>query len=254
PRPRTSAPACGCGCWSKCSSGCRWRWPPAAASGGGPGCPGGGCGGSGPAADAHPQRCPLCSLRPRGPSAESDRVSTERSGSRIGGGFSRARARTGPPWGRLEHVAESSVLPLVSVIVVNYRGAEDTTTCLRSLHTELDYPADRLEVVCVDNASGDGSAERIRSAFPQVRLIESETNLGFAGGCNLAARNASGEVLAFLNNDARPDRNWVRAAVDLLRAEPTVGAVASKVLDWEGRHIDFVDGGLTWFGMGYKRH
>ncbi|WP_037331541.1 glycosyltransferase [Saccharopolyspora rectivirgula] len=151
-------------------------------------------------------------------------------------------------------MAESSVLPLVSVIVVNYRGAEDTTTCLRSLHTELDYPADRLEVVCVDNASGDGSAERIRSAFPQVRLIESETNLGFAGGCNLAARNASGEVLAFLNNDARPDRNWVRAAVDLLRAEPTVGAVASKVLDWEGRHIDFVDGGLTWFGMGYKRH
>ena len=150
-------------------------------------------------------------------------------------------------------MAESSVLPLVSVIVVNYRGAEDTTTCLRSLHTELDYPADRLEVVCVDNASGDGSAERIRSAFPQVRLIESETNLGFAGGCNLAARNASGEVLAFLNNDARPDRNWVRAAVDLLRAEPTVGAVASKVLDWEGRHIDFVDGGLTWFGMGYKR-
>lgn len=151
-------------------------------------------------------------------------------------------------------MAESSVLPLVSVIVVNYRGAEDTITCLRSLHTELDYPADRLEVVCVDNASGDGSAERIRSAFPQVRLIESETNLGFAGGCNLAARNASGEVLAFLNNDARPDRNWVRAAVDLLRAEPTVGAVASKVLDWEGRHIDFVDGGLTWFGMGYKRH
>src|SRR5690606_20301242 len=188
---------------------------------------------------------------PGGASTESDRVSTERSGRGSGAVFSRARARTGPPWGRLEHVAESSVLPLVSVIVVNYRGAEDTITCLRSLHTELDYPADRLEVVCVDNASGDGSAERIRSAFPQVRLIESETNLGFAGGCNLAARNASGEVLAFLNNDARPDRNWVRAAVDLLRAEPTVGAVASKVLDWEGRHIDFVDGGLTWFGMGY---
>ncbi|WP_221467865.1 glycosyltransferase [Saccharopolyspora phatthalungensis] len=151
-------------------------------------------------------------------------------------------------------MSDRSNLPLVSVIVVNYRGADDTMTCLRALREELDYPSDRLEVICVDNASGDGSAEQIRAAAPEVRLIESDTNLGFAGGCNLAARNAGGQVLAFLNNDAKPDRAWVRAAVAVLRSEPTVGAVASKVLDWEGRHIDFVDGGLTWFGMGYKRH
>lgn len=151
-------------------------------------------------------------------------------------------------------MSDRSNLPVVSVIVVNYRGTHDTITCLRALREDLDYPADRLEVICVDNASGDGSAEQIRAAAPEVRLIESDTNLGFAGGCNLAARNATGQVLAFLNNDAKPDRDWVRAAVAVLRSEPTVGAVASKVLDWEGRHIDFVDGGLTWFGMGYKRH
>ncbi|MGP4021125.1 glycosyltransferase [Saccharopolyspora sp. 5N708] len=154
----------------------------------------------------------------------------------------------------MAELSDRSNLPVVSVIVVNYRGADDTITCVRALRDELDYPADRLEVICVDNASGDGSAQRIRAAAPQVRLIESDTNLGFAGGCNLAARDATGQVLAFLNNDARPDRAWVRAAVAALRAEPTVGAVASKVLDWEGQHIDFVDGGLTWFGMGYKRH
>lgn len=154
----------------------------------------------------------------------------------------------------MAELSDRSNLPLVSVIVVNYRGADDTMTCLRALREELDYPSDRLEVICVDNASGDGSAEQIRAAAPEVRLIESDTNLGFAGGCNLAARNAGGQVLAFLNNDAKPDRAWVRAAVAVLRSEPTVGAVASKVLDWEGRHIDFVDGGLTWFGMGYKRH
>ncbi|GAA4860064.1 glycosyltransferase [Saccharopolyspora rosea] len=147
-----------------------------------------------------------------------------------------------------------SVLPLVSVILVNHRGADDTIECLRAVREDLDYPADRLEVVCVDNASGDGGAERIRAAEPAVRVVESGDNLGFAGGCNLAARHANGQVLAFLNNDARPHREWVRAAVAALRAEPTVGAVASKVLDWEGRHVDFVDGGLTWFGMGYKRH
>ncbi|KAA2261004.1 glycosyltransferase [Solihabitans fulvus] len=146
------------------------------------------------------------------------------------------------------------MLPVVSVVVVNYRGAEDTITCLRALSEELDYPADRLQLICVDNASGDGSADRIRRAVPSVEVVESPENLGFAGGCNLGVGHARGDVLAFLNNDARPDRYWVRAAVRVLRAEPTVGAVASKVLDWDGEKIDFVDGGLTWFGMGYKRH
>ncbi|MCP2170011.1 glycosyltransferase [Goodfellowiella coeruleoviolacea] len=149
---------------------------------------------------------------------------------------------------------EGAALPRVSVIVVNYRGADDTVTCLRAIREQLAYPAEKLQVICVDNASGDGSAERIRQAVDQVEVIESDTNLGFAGGCNLGVRHATGEVLAFLNNDARPHRDWVSAAVRVLRAEPTVAAVASKVLDWDGRVVDFVDGGLTWFGMGYKRH
>ncbi|QFZ23222.1 glycosyltransferase [Saccharothrix syringae] len=149
---------------------------------------------------------------------------------------------------------ELGTLPDVSVVVVNYRGAEDTTTCLRALYGELDYPADKLQVVVVDNASGDGSAERIRAAEPRAEVVEAPANLGFAGGCNLGVEHARGTVVAFLNNDARPHRDWLRAAVRVLRAEPSVGAVASKVLDWEGGSIDFVDGGLTWFGMGYKRH
>jgi GT2 family glycosyltransferase/glycosyltransferase involved in cell wall biosynthesis len=150
-------------------------------------------------------------------------------------------------------VVDPALRPVVSVIVVNYRGAEDTITCLRALREALDYPPDRLQLICVDNASGDGSAEKLRG-LSDVEVVESPTNLGFAGGCNLGATHATGTVLAFLNNDARPHADWVSAAVDVLRAEPTVAAVASKVLDWDGERIDFVDGGLTWFGMGYKRH
>jgi GT2 family glycosyltransferase/glycosyltransferase involved in cell wall biosynthesis len=143
---------------------------------------------------------------------------------------------------------------MVSVVVVNYRGADDTAACLRGLRDEMDWPSGALELICVDNASGDGSAQRIAAAVPQARLIRSATNTGFAGGCNLGVTHATGEIVGFLNSDARPHRDWVRAAVTVLRAEPDVAAVASKVLDWDGERIDYVDGGLTWYGMGYKPH
>ncbi|MCL2454419.1 MAG: glycosyltransferase [Micrococcales bacterium] len=140
----------------------------------------------------------------------------------------------------------------VSVVVVNYRGADDTITCVRGLE-QLDWPKDRLEIVVVDNDSGDGSAAKIRAACPGATVVESGANLGFAGGCNYGVARSHGEVVAFLNNDARPDPAWVSAAMAELDREPQVAAVASKVLDWDGALIDYVDGSLTWYGMGYKR-
>lgn len=146
-----------------------------------------------------------------------------------------------------------SVVPgLVSVILLNYKGAEDTITCLREL-AGLDWPAERIELICVDNDSGDGSLEQISAAFPEVRVVDSGSNLGFAGGCNFGVGLARGEFLAFINNDARPAPQWVAAAVAELETDRGVACVASKVLDWEGEKIDYVDGALTWYGMGYKR-
>jgi GT2 family glycosyltransferase/glycosyltransferase involved in cell wall biosynthesis len=142
---------------------------------------------------------------------------------------------------------------VVSIVIVNYRGGDDTIACVQSLG-ELDWPADRLEVLVVDNASGDGSADRIRAKVgDRAVVIESPKNTGFAGGCNLGVATATGEYVGFLNNDARPDGAWVSAAVEVLERDHSIGAVASKVLDWDGRKIDYVDGSLTWFGMGYKR-
>jgi GT2 family glycosyltransferase/glycosyltransferase involved in cell wall biosynthesis len=141
---------------------------------------------------------------------------------------------------------------VVSVVVVNFRGAEDTVTCLQQL-SQLDFPADRLELICVDNASGDDSVTRIAAAMPAgVQLIESPRNSGFTGGCNLGVESATGEFLAFINNDARPDRAWLAEAVSVLQLDSTIACVASKVLDWDGVDVDFVDGALTWYGMGYK--
>ncbi len=141
---------------------------------------------------------------------------------------------------------------VVSVVLVNYKGADDTITCLRAFD-EVDWPSERLELIVVDNDSQDGSAERIRAAVPHAKVVESGGNLGFAGGCNTGVAHATGQWVGFINNDARPGPGWITAAVEAMSADPSVGAVASKVLDWEGKLVDYVDGSLTWYGMGYKR-
>ncbi len=141
---------------------------------------------------------------------------------------------------------------VVSVILVNYRGAEDTIACLRAFD-EVDWPAERLELIVVDNNSGDAGAQAIRAAVPRALVVDSGANLGFAGGCNVGVARAHGEVVAFINNDARPHPGWIRAAVETFDADREVAAVASKVLDWDGVMVDYADASLTWYGMGYKR-
>ena len=141
---------------------------------------------------------------------------------------------------------------VVSVVLVNYRGADDTITCVRAFD-DVDWPSERLEIIVVDNDSGDDSVQRIRAALPSVTVIDAGSNTGFAGGCNLGVARATGEYVGFINNDARPHPGWVTEAVAVFAADPLVASVASKVLDWDGKLIDYVDGSLTWFGMGYKR-
>lgn len=140
---------------------------------------------------------------------------------------------------------------VVSAILVNFRGTDDTIEAIGNLG-QIDWPQDKLEIIVVENASGDDSADRIRAAAPHVKLIVSKTNDGFAGGCNKGVAASSGEYVALLNNDARPDEQWIRAAVAKFEESPHVGAVASRVLDWEGNLVDYIGSAMTWYGMGYK--
>jgi GT2 family glycosyltransferase/glycosyltransferase involved in cell wall biosynthesis len=142
---------------------------------------------------------------------------------------------------------------VVSVVIVNYRGADDTCAALASVG-ELRWPRDRLEVIVVDNASGDGSVERITKEHPDVQVLALDQNTGFAAGCNAGAQVATGQHLAFLNNDARPDPEWLSAAAAVLDRDGSVACVASKVLDWDGELVDFVDAGLGFYGHGFKLH
>ncbi|MGA1082409.1 MAG: glycosyltransferase family 2 protein, partial [Candidatus Nanopelagicales bacterium] len=142
--------------------------------------------------------------------------------------------------------------PKVSVVLVNYRGAEDTLNAIESL-LDCDWDASKLEIIVVDNASGDDSLEKLGAVKNKIKLIVSENNLGFAGGVNLGVKEATGEIVALLNNDARADKNWITSAVEKLNSDKEIAAIACKVLNWDGSKIDFVDGSLTWYGMGYKR-
>ena len=132
----------------------------------------------------------------------------------------------------------------VSVVVVNYQGLDDTLRCVDALR-EVDWPD--LEVVVVDNGGADAAALR---KVDGIRLVENPENTGFAGGCNLGATVATGELLAFLNNDAVPEEGWLREAVAGLGRG--ADCVASKVLSLDGSSVLYGGGGATFYGHGYQ--
>jgi GT2 family glycosyltransferase len=114
-----------------------------------------------------------------------------------------------------------------SIIIVNHNGRAHIDSCLDSLRKdgELGY-----EVIVVDNASGDGSAEHVAARHPQVRLIRSETNLGFGAGNNLGAKCARGEYLAFLNPDTEAEPGWLEALIAALQRDAKSGLATALVL------------------------
>jgi hypothetical protein len=140
--------------------------------------------------------------------------------------------------------------PGVSVIVINLNGQIHLNACFRSL-IQQDYGG-LVELIMVDNGSKDGSVEFMRHAFPQVRLILNERNMGFAPAVNLAVRQANGRYIALLNNDAYAAPDWLSRLVELAeqRRDEGVACVASRVLDWHGRRIDFVLGSVNFHGFG----
>ena len=142
---------------------------------------------------------------------------------------------------------------LVTVVLVNFRGADDTAEAVANLR-KLNWSQDLLEIIVVENGSGDDSLARLRAIPGKVTIIESKVNLGFTGGCNLGVSKASGEYIAFLNNDARPHPDWIKEGIETFNTGPDIAAVASKVLDWAGERVDYVGAAITWYGMGYKPH
>ncbi|MHB8146701.1 MAG: glycosyltransferase [Vulcanimicrobiaceae bacterium] len=114
-----------------------------------------------------------------------------------------------------------------SIIIPVFNKAHFTRQCLDTLRPNLEG-AGEGEVIVVDNASSDETPELL-AAYPWIRLIRNEVNLGFAGANNQAARIARGTYLVLLNNDTQGFPGWLAAMLETAR-DPQVGAVGAKLL------------------------
>jgi GT2 family glycosyltransferase len=121
------------------------------------------------------------------------------------------------------------MMTTVSVIVVNYNAGELLDRCLDSLRTRSAEPA--AEVILVDNASTDGSAERAAGQHPDIVFIPAGTNLGFAGGVRRGVAEASGTILFLLNPDAEIYPDTLEKLVSGLGDDPRLAVAGCKIYD-----------------------
>jgi N-acetylglucosaminyl-diphospho-decaprenol L-rhamnosyltransferase len=124
-----------------------------------------------------------------------------------------------------------------TVVVVNFNGGAFVLECIESL-AQQKTPGIAVEVVVVDNASTDGSDREIAQFYPDVRIVRSPKNIGFAGGVNLGIANSTGDVIVLINNDAVAAPGFISAIVAPLLTEGNerVAAVTARIL-LSGRFI-----------------
>jgi hypothetical protein len=120
----------------------------------------------------------------------------------------------------------------VSILIVSWNTCQLLLDCLQSIYTSP--PQVDFEIRIVDNASGDGSSQAVRERFPQVQVIDSPTNLGFAGGNNLAAQHARGQYFLLLNPDSILQSHAIDRLLAFLESTPSAGAVGPRLLNPDG--------------------
>ena len=123
----------------------------------------------------------------------------------------------------------------ISIITINYNGLEDTCALIESIPFN-----ENMEVIVVDNASKNQEAETISHRYPQVKVIRSQQNLGFAGGNNLGIRSAQGKHLFLVNNDTIFKDFNIHALINRVESSPNIGIVCPKIrFAWGSNPIQF---------------
>lgn len=129
--------------------------------------------------------------------------------------------------------------PLVSIIVPTYNLKNTFRECLSSIK-KLNYP--NKEIIIVDNASTDGTAEMVKRDFKNVSLIRNKKNLGSTGGMNTGLKKAKGDYLMFVDHDNILDKNMLTEMVNYALTDSTIGIVVPKIYYWEKKNIIWAAG------------
>jgi hypothetical protein len=122
----------------------------------------------------------------------------------------------------------------ISVVIVSYNTREMTLRCLAELSRDFATSGLTGEVIVVDNASSDGSADAIARAHPDVMLIRSDRNLGFGAANNRAFEVARGEFVLLLNSDAFVHLGACAELVRFLRERPACAVAGPRLLNADG--------------------
>lgn len=146
----------------------------------------------------------------------------------------------------------------VAVVVVNYKGIEDTKNCLASLRKQTFKD---FVIVGVENGSNDGSAEEFKKLQKEygnkLVTLYNDENLGFDGGVNTGIRWAMERNLEYVilcNNDAIVDKNWVKSLVETADNKPTYGIVTGLLLLKDGKTIDSTGDWYSIWGLPFPRN
>lgn len=127
--------------------------------------------------------------------------------------------------------------PLVSIITINYNESNVTLDMLESARN-LTYS--NYEIIVVDNASPNDNPDIIKEKYPEVVLIKSLENLGFAGGNNLGVKQAKGAYLLFINNDTIVPPDFIQPLVETLQNDENIGMVSPKIkFHWDPSLIQY---------------
>ena len=122
------------------------------------------------------------------------------------------------------------MIPKVSIIIVTWNGKEDCISCLNSLRNLVPT---RPSIIVVDNGSTDGTAGAVTERFPEVAVITTPVNLGFAGGNNLGIERAlagGADYICLLNNDTVVDPNFMEELIRAAAEYPRAAILGSRIL------------------------
>ena len=121
----------------------------------------------------------------------------------------------------------------LSIVIVSWNTKKYLEECLTSLRT-IDGNLS-VETIVVDNASSDGTPEMIRAQFPEVTLLETGANLGFAGGNNVGIQKASGNYVCLINSDVNVPPDCLPKMHSYMEQNSTIGLLGPGMLYTDGR-------------------